>query len=243
MSAKYLQIAADLTKKIKQGPYIPGSFLPSEPNLTALYHVSRETIRKALNELMLAGLIQKIKGKGSIVLSNARFSFPISNITSFDELNQQEQMHATTRVLALHDSHLPINISQELNLTDTAATYIARLRSVNHEPIVIDEDYILKKYVPQLSKQVAENSLYSYFEQELGLAIDYATKAITVEPASNKIINQLQLTDTNLVVVVRSLTYLKDTSFFQYTVASHRPDKFKFIDFARRKTEHGGFIL
>lgn len=243
MKAKYLQIAADLTNKIKHKQYVAGDFLPSEPALSELYNVSRETIRKALNELLDAGLIQKIKGKGSVVINAARIAFPISNIESFDELNKQKQMHAATKILELKDTQVPLTISKHLSLTETAATYVSRLRLINNEPIVVDEDYILKKYVPEISVEQAQSSLYQYFEHDLGLEIDYATKTITVEPASQNVMQQLQLTDTNLVVVVRSLTYLKDTSFFQYTISQHRPDKFKFVDFAHRKAQNGGLIL
>ena len=243
MKAKYLQIAADLTNKIKHKQYVAGDFLPSEPALSELYNVSRETIRKSLNELLDAGLIQKIKGKGSVVINAARIAFPISNIESFDELNKQKQMHAATKILELKDTQVPLTISKHLSLTETAATYVSRLRLINNEPIVVDEDYILKKYVPEISVEQAQSSLYQYFEHDLGLEIDYATKTITVEPASQNVMQQLQLTDTNLVVVVRSLTYLKDTSFFQYTISQHRPDKFKFVDFAHRKAQNGGLIL
>lgn len=243
MVAKYLKISADLTEQIQQKKYHVGDFLPSEPILAKKYCVSRETIRRALDELMSAGLIQKLQGKGSVVLDVTRIAFPISNIATFNELNVQEQMHATTKVLSLMDADLPLNISNKLSLTSTSSTYVKRLRFSKHEPIVVDEDYILKQYVPSISINQAQGSLYSYFEKELGLNIDYATKEITVEAADNKIVNELQLKDTNLVVVVRSLTYLKDTSFFQYTISRHRPDKFKFVDFARRKTKHGGIVL
>lgn len=242
MTAKYLQIAADLTNKIKHGQYAVDKFLPSEPALSRLYGVSRETIRRALDELMAKGLIQKLKGKGSIVLNRARIAFPISNIATFDELNKQEKMHAVTKILKLEDAKMPPCITEQLSLQDASATYVARLRLIGQEPIVIDEDYILKKYVPDISVEQAQKSLYSYFEHDLKLAIDYATKTITVEPASTKVAHALELSGTNLVVVVRSLTYLKDTSFFQYTISQHRPDKFKFVDFARRKTRNGGFI-
>ena len=30
------------------------------------------------------------------------------------------------------------------------------------------------------------------------------------------------------------MVYLEDTSLFQYTESRHRPDKFQFVDFARR---------
>ena len=40
--------------------------------------------------------------------------------------------------------------------------------------------------------------------------------------------------DYDLVVCVKSYTYLEDATLFQYTIAKHRPDKFRFVDFARR---------
>ena len=82
---------------------------------------------------------------------------------------------------------------------------------------------------------VAEDSIYEYLEKELHLEVSYATKAITVEKAADDIAEKLQLDDDKLVVIVRSLSYLDDTTLFQLTSSYHRPDKFKFIDFARRK--------
>lgn len=232
---KYWQIAQDLSEKIKHGQYATGALLPSETDLTHLYNTSRETIRKALAELSVAGLIQKVKGKGSIVLNTARFAFHVSDIVTFNELNQSEQMRAQTKVLQLKNQQLPADISSRMRLRQPPATFIQRLRIVNEEPVIVDEDYILKKFVPVITKEQAQNSLYSYFENDLGLKIAYATKMITVETAPADITKLLKLATTDLVVFVRSLTYLQDTSFFQYTISMHRPDKFKFVDFAHRK--------
>lgn len=232
---KYLSIAQDLTNKIKHGQYPEGSLLPSEPILATLYGTSRGTIRKALLELTSNGQIQKVKGKGSIVLDIAKFVFPVSGITTFTELNQKQQMHASTQVLALETRSLPTSIKKQVNCHDDIATFVQRLRIIDQEPVVVDEDYILKSVIPEIPMSVAEHSLYAYIEDELDLKISYATKTITVEPVTEKIQQALQLEDVNLAVVVRSLTYLNDTTFFQYTKSMHRPDKFKFVDFARRK--------
>ena len=45
----------------------------------------------------------------------------------------------------------------------------------------------------------------------------------------------LDLEDFDMIVVVKSYTYLDDASLFQYTESRHRPDKFRFVDFARRR--------
>lgn len=232
---KYLSIAQDLTNKIKHGQYSENTLLPSETTLADLYGTSRATIRKALSELMDNGLIQKIKGKGSVVLDATKFTFPISGITTFTELNQRQQMHAVTTVLKLEERMLPEKIGQQLGPDPVPTTFVQRLRCVEGRPIVIDEDYILKAIIPQIPMEVAQHSLYAYIEGVLDLNIAYATKTITVEPVDDETCHWLDLKDNNLAVVVRSLTYLNDTTFFQYTQSIHRPDRFKFVDFARRK--------
>ena len=45
-----------------------GEQIPSEHELVKLYSSSRETVRKALDLLALDGMIQKIHGKGSLVI-------------------------------------------------------------------------------------------------------------------------------------------------------------------------------
>jgi GntR family transcriptional regulator, trehalose operon transcriptional repressor len=34
--------------------------------------------------------------------------------------------------------------------------------------------------------------------------------------------------------VIKNYVYLEDASLFQFTESRHRPDKFRFVDFARR---------
>lgn len=78
VQSKHDMIAQDIASKIKYHQYKAGDYLPSEHQLCELYGTSRETIRKALNHLNELGLIQKIRGKGSVVLDIQKFTFPIS---------------------------------------------------------------------------------------------------------------------------------------------------------------------
>ena len=64
--------------------------------------------------------------------------------------------------------------------------------------------------------------------------IAYAKKEITVQNASEEDKKYLDMKGFDMIVVVKSYTYLDDTSLFQYTESRHRPDKFVFVDFARR---------
>ncbi|MHC9532092.1 trehalose operon repressor [Dellaglioa sp. BT-FLS60] len=231
---KHLGIYQDLATKITHNIYAKGTFLPSETQLSELYGTSRETIRKALQNLLTNGYIQKIRGKGSLVLDVKRFVFPVSGITSYKELDQSLQMNSETQVKQLFSTTIPEGSFAPESVTGDHATFIERLRLVKNEPSVIDRDYILTSIVPKLPLAAAQDSIYDYFENKLGLEISYAVKKITVEPADLTIQKLLDIPKNESVVVIRSETYLQDSRLFQITEAIHRADRFSFVDFARR---------
>lgn len=229
-------IAQDIASKIKHQQFKVNEYLPSENELTTLYGTSRETIRKALNQLNSIGLIQKIKGKGSLVLNLDKLAFPVSGITSFQELNQSLGINAQTKVLALKKMKtLPEIFKEKFPEQDNKeGFYLERLRLIDGEAEVLDCDYLFSPPVDQLPQKAAEKSIYRYLEQDLGLDISYATKVITVEEVSDDCQEKLNLPNKEAVLVA-SQNYLNNTELFQLTLSFHNPKKFKFVDFARRQ--------
>lgn len=64
---KYAAVATELVRQIHDGKYAPGDLLPSEPELTRRFGVSRHTVRAALRSLSDKGLIISQRGRGTIV--------------------------------------------------------------------------------------------------------------------------------------------------------------------------------
>ncbi|MFX4014648.1 GntR family transcriptional regulator, partial [Streptococcus suis] len=83
---KYQEIYNDLKEKIRKNVYPAESSLPTEQQLQEIYGVSRDTVRKALAILTEGGLIQKVQGRGSMVLKQEILNFPVSGLTSYQEL-------------------------------------------------------------------------------------------------------------------------------------------------------------
>ena len=235
MNNKYLMIYNELAQKIKNGYYKVNDLLPSESELMKMYNVSRDTIRKSLNILTQEGYIQKAKGKGSFVLDINRFTFPVSGVVSFKEIGKKLEKSFETDVKKLECIIPETCICKELNLDKNEKVWkIFRTRKIGLESIILDKDYILEKFVNNLTDEICKNSLYEYIEDKLNLKIAYAKKQITVEKCTKEDEKYLDLNGYNMVVAVRSYTYLDDTNLFQYTESRHRPDKFVFVDFARR---------
>nr|WP_288687345.1 trehalose operon repressor [uncultured Catenibacterium sp.] len=234
MMTKYQKIYQDLLEKIKQGEIKPHTLLPSESELMKIYDASRDTVRKALNLLLNDGYIQKNKGKGSVVLDINRIAFPVSGVTSFKELTKTLHGEVKTIVILFSEEKPDEEIQKALYVKDGLVYHVKRIREIEGEKIILDEDYLNKSIVEGLSYQDAENSLYEYIEKKLGLKISFARKEITVVKATEEEKQLLDMLDYDLLVCVKSYVYLEDATLFQYTISKHRPDKFRFVDFARR---------
>jgi GntR family transcriptional regulator len=63
----YRQIADELRHKIDSGELPPGAQLPTEDELIATYHASRNTVRGAIKQLANRGMVETLHGKGTFV--------------------------------------------------------------------------------------------------------------------------------------------------------------------------------
>ncbi|WP_145330410.1 trehalose operon repressor [Paenibacillus xylanexedens] len=236
MNNKFIRIYEDIAGRIRNGDIEAGTLLQSELDLSERYQTSRETIRKALKMLYEEGYIQKIQGKGSIVLDIRKIDFPVSGLVSFKELAQKMGHRAQTVVKLFEEQGVDQALSQKTSFgLNEQVWQINRVRIVDGEHVILDKDYISQRLIPGLNQEICNDSIYEYIEQKLGLSISYAKKEILVEEPTAEDRELLDLDGFHNVVVVRSQVYLEDTSQFQYTESRHRPDKFTFVDFARRK--------
>ncbi|APC79990.1 trehalose operon repressor [Clostridium botulinum] len=231
-----MTIYNEISNKIENNKIQSGEKLSSENEMMKEYNVSRDTIRKALNLLESNGYIQKVKGKGSFVLDINKFDFPVSGLTSFKELSTRMGVESNTLVKELKLIKPDNFLMKQLNLSKNDDVWkVIRVREIDNKKIILDKDFFNKKYVPLLTKDICENSIYEYLENELGLKISFAKKEITVQQATQEDKSYLDFENYSMIVVVKNYIYLDDMSLFQYTESRHRPDRFKFVEFARRK--------
>ena len=233
---KYEQIFKLLKQDILNETYQIDDYLPSEHELVQTYKVSRDTVRKSLDLLQKAELIQKIRGQGSKVIKQAQIDFPVSNRTSYQELVQQHGINSKTNLIQLEKITVDKKLSNLTGFPEYRLVWrIVRQRVVDEVASVLDIDYLDKTLVPSLTREIAEQSIYAYLEEELGLRIAYAQKEITIDPATNRDQILMDIGTDQHVVSVKSKVYLADGQQFQFTDSRHKLEKFRFIDFAKRQ--------
>lgn len=75
---KYQQITEWIQNQIASGALESGDRLESEHELSARFHLSRQTVRHALSELEDAGLVSRVKGSGTYIQYGAGGGEPLS---------------------------------------------------------------------------------------------------------------------------------------------------------------------
>lgn len=68
---KYEEIASILRDRIAEGVYQVGSFLPTQTELAMEFDASRMTVKKAVEMLIIEGLVYSKQGNGTKVLNSS----------------------------------------------------------------------------------------------------------------------------------------------------------------------------
>lgn len=236
---KYNQIYQALSSDIVEGKYKAGDVLPSEHKLLGHFGVSRETVRKALSLLQENGYIQKMKGKGSVVIYNPSMDLTVSHLTSFKEVQAQQTRTYTTIVHSLgtiEAGEVP-HVQGALELEGrTLLWQLIRQRKYEGKTHIVDMDYFIHDMMPGLTEEIARDSIYEYIEKRLGHSISYSHKEITFKPMTELDIELFGPVTPPYTANVKSVVHLSDATPFQYNVSKHLASEFKFVDFSRRFT-------
>ena len=103
METKYQNLINYIQEQISDGQLGPGEKVPSENQLSEQFHISRQTVRKAIGTLEEDGLVQRIRGSGTYV--------------SFDRQKNLEQRNSIAVVTTYVDSYIFPRILQGMQNT------------------------------------------------------------------------------------------------------------------------------
>jgi len=95
----YHQVKDSLRDSILNSTWPPGTALPSEADICEVFGVSRITVRQALAELELEGLVRRERGRGTFVAEPKIRERIVGHLTGFYEDMTAQGLEPQTRVL------------------------------------------------------------------------------------------------------------------------------------------------
>lgn len=236
-NTKFTDIYDDLKAKIEGSRYSYQDLLPSENVLIKKYVCSRNTVRRAISLLVGDGYVQPIHGKGVRVIYQKpnQTEYLIGGIETFKESAIRNKKKPSTKVIFFNEEKVDATLSKKTGFKiNDEVFHIKRVRYLDDIPLILDDNFFLKNIMPDLTKQIANDSVYDYLEKNLGINIVTSKRWITVKIASNLDKKYLELDKYNCVAMVSSQTYDNDGNLIEYTESRHRPDFFSFQNTASR---------
>ena len=172
----YIQIAELLIRDIAAGRLIDGERLSPEREMAAELKVSVGTLRKSLAELEKKGMLERIQGSGNYIR----------------ETGTQDSVYAMFRLELPEGGGLPradiLSVDHLKKPADLpsfgasdAGSRVRRMRYLNDTIIAVEEIW-LDESAGLIDRSLLSDSLYRYYQRQLGFWIARAEDRVSVQP-------------------------------------------------------------
>ena len=146
--APFEQVKQHLKGRLAFGDWTPGALMPSEAELVAQFGVSRMTVNRALRELQLEGLIDRVQGVGTFAAQLNRVSSTLTIRDIHEEILARGHAHHAT-VHLVKEELANVAVAQRLGVATGARVFHTLI--VHHEngvPLQCEDRYVNPECAP-----------------------------------------------------------------------------------------------
>lgn len=156
----YFQLAQGLERAITSGQLAPGARLENEIDLAARLGVSRPTMRRAIEHLVQAHLLERVRGIGTRVLDPAARA-PAELPGLWDDLASAGRA-PRTEVLEFELTRARASVAEALAIAPGSRVYaFTRLRLAGSEPLAVMRNVVPADAVALTREDLAQYGLYA----------------------------------------------------------------------------------
>lgn len=165
----YQQLMEDIKFSIENGKYRYDDKIPTEPELSSSYGVSRITVRRAVDELCNEGYLIKKQGKGTFVCKPKllRKIERSNEVLSFSKACILNGMKPGAKVLDYQISFARLDEQDFFGVDETTKIlYIQRVLTADDTPIMLENNFYVYDKFKFLQDEALENtSLFEVLEK------------------------------------------------------------------------------
>ncbi|MBE0507203.1 MAG: phosphonate metabolism transcriptional regulator PhnF [Marinospirillum sp.] len=221
----YIQIARKLEQEVI-AQYAPGDGLPSEGDMAERFGVNRHTLRRAVDELVEIGLLERRHGCGVYVINN-QLDYQLGQQTRFTETLAMQGIASHNRVVRKQLLPATERVAQKLHLAvGDQVIWLESVRSVDSSPVCIISHFLDAKSFPELFEQYQEGSLHAFISEHYGIHLLRTESLITSVLPQGDDARLLSMPQKQPVLRVKSVNINeRDRSPVEYVVTRFRADR------------------
>jgi len=224
----YLQLEILLRKQIEAGLLSPGERVSSEHELSSDHGISRMTARRALDTLVMEGLLFRRPGKGTYV--SDKVQWPGATIFSFSTAMASQGLAVITRVVELTLASPTASVARDLGVgAGEQIVRMTRLRLVEGEPVALHTSYMGREYYPAILRaDLVTTPLNQTMEAISGRRFVNSRDSIEVTLAQPEEAELLHVARGAPLLLVRGLVFSDRGRVERATKSLFRGDRFRF---------------
>lgn len=225
----YTQLKESLRERILDGTYKVHQQLPSESEMSALFGVSRITVRQALSDLQKEGLIFKIPGKGTFVAKTKAFQ-QLMQLEGLAEAMSRMGYEIYNQVTSHKIVAASPTVAEKLHLEiGTSVTEIKRVRHLNREPLSVEITYLPAEIGERLRKvDLATRDIFLVLENDFGIALGRADLQLDAMLADEALARPLQIEEGTALLRMERLTHTAEGQPLDFEYLYFRGDAFQY---------------
>ncbi|WP_428423547.1 GntR family transcriptional regulator [Pararhizobium sp.] len=202
-----------------------GAVIPSERALCAALDISRVTVRKAIDNLVSDGFLDRRQGAKTIVSS--RLEKSLATMTSFSEDMRSRGLEPGCVWISRNISRPSPAEMMALGISGSEKVVrLKRLRTADNTPIAIEIATLPARLVPD--PQAIQDSLYEYLEANGALPVR-ALQRMQAKPASDEERRLLGTPEDASLLIMERRCFLADGQIVEFTQTKYRGDVYDFV--------------
>jgi GntR family transcriptional regulator len=231
--AAYRALARELRASILRHHYPEGTRLPTEAELAEQYQLSRQTVRRAFQDLVSEGMVYRVPGRGTFAAS--RDSRYLRHFGSIDDLIGLS-LDTELEVLTPMHRHVDIQAASRLRLTgDTVYTVIYRRlhdgMPLCHTTVHVDPSVGSQlKDVPELTQTgaVSEATVLGMIDARLSAPILEAEQSITAAAATRPLAEALECDAGDPLLLIDRMYLTNEDSYVELAISYFLPERYSY---------------
>lgn len=224
----FTQVKMVIHGAVDSGELQPHRRIPSERELSALFGVSRMTIRQALLEMIGDGVLYTRTGKGTYVADH-KIEQPLQRLTSFTQDIGARGLRPSSRLLGADLLPAPIELAQALAIpSGSELVRVRRLRLADGEPLAIETSHLPHSLCPGLIEHDLErHSLYGLLHDRYGLELASAKQTIEAASPTEEERKLLEMPAGVPVLRIHRFTSTRDGVVCEFVQSAYRGDRYQ----------------
>ena len=223
----HIQLRDLLLDHVVEGTYQPGEAFPTEREISQRYHVSRTTIREAINDLVRLGYLVRQQGKGTFV-ARSHDAFDATRLSSFTEDMSRRGLTAGAELLSL--SREAPSEGARRHFGEVATVWrLHRLRLADGEPIALQTSFLPADRFGFSEEELKDASLYRLLAERYGVGFTTADEIISATVATSEQAELLKVESGAPLLCVERYAYAQTGEPLEVVSILYRADRYKFF--------------